>query len=70
MRENTAWKQKQTALKELGSQGWQRNRPRHKLCPKGHMPELMEKLMMVTRIRPSPVAARLGCSTEATLSTS
>lgn len=28
------------------------------------------ELMMVTRIRPSPVAARLGCSTEAALSTS
>lgn len=44
VKENAAWKWEQTALEGLGSQGWQGNRPRHKLYPMGHIPQPMEKV--------------------------
>lgn len=44
VRENATWKQGKTALEGLGSQGWQGNRPGHKLYPVGHVPQLLERV--------------------------
>ena len=68
--ENATRKQEQTALERLGSQGWQGigQDMNCTLWATSHSSWTGRAgLVMVTAVRPSPVTARLGCSTEAAL---